>query len=415
MSEWFKITDGCQIEFQKSPHRYWPPEILRSNRLSIAGHLQSSWMLTGQGPMWMYAHAAAMVAAAGFRHNVRLAGSPGTSEDLTTSQCKLHRGPDAQCAVLEIQFGVGTQLADSAIETLMEAALANLQSSKIREMCITGRANGMAYAWAAARAVDNKIERLTCWTPADGLVVVYDKEATSIGERPEPPSWLLPYMKPPEYPVVVGVVGDPNCGKSVFSLALNHYRGVINCRGWRLDCDGASPTPDWYLSLNESNPDRAKEAREAVKLSWTPEMEDSIAERIKRLRQFFDVAIADLPGGNHKKTPPDRIPNHREVMMREVDVLVLIERTEQPTELAWRTALAPHRLADRIAIVLRSEDPKGLPRLDVWTDSDGTWRGVIRGLDRKKKPDELVNAFQTGFERLWPVLLRHGRKGGVGQ
>lgn len=362
----------------------------------------------------MYAHASAVLAAAGLEGQVRLAGSLGTSEDLTSSRCKLHHDPDTPRAVLEIEFGVGIQLTEAAINKLMEPALKELESSGIEELCITGRANGKAYALAARKAVENKIATLTCWTPADGLVVVHSKDTTLLGQRLEPPLWMLPYIKPPEYSVIVGIIGDPNCGKSVFSLALNHYRSLINCRGWRLDCDGASPTPDWYLALYQLDPSRARTARDAVKIPWSKEMEDYIAERIKRLRQFFDVAIVDLPGGNHRVSPPQRVPNHREVMIREVDILILIERVDQPTELAWRAALAPHRLDNRIGIVLRSKHPKDYPQLEVWKDSDGTWRGIIQGLDRQKKPDELVSAFERGFERLWPVLLRHGRRSGVG-
>lgn len=414
MSEWFRFTEGRTIEFQKAPHRYWPPEIIGVYRLPIEALRQREVTLTGQGPMWMYAHTAATVTAAGSKVHVQLAGSPGTSEDLKTSRCELHRrDTDAQCAVFEIQFGVGTQLTEAAIKKLMKPALQELESIELQELCITGRANGQAYAMVAQKAIEKQISRLTCWTPTDGMVVVYDKFGESLGERVEPPSWLRLDIHPPEFPVVVGIIGDPNSGKSVFSLALNHYRGSINCRGWRLDCDGASPTPDWYLSLRESNPEHARQAREAVKLSWTPEMEDHIAERIRRLREFFDVAIADLPGGNHRVIPPQRVPPHREVMIREVDVLILIERSDRPTELAWKTALAPHRLDDRIAIVLRSDAPQSDPSLEVWTDSDGIWRGIIRGLDRQKKPDALVRAFQSGFERLWPVLLRHGRMGKV--
>ncbi len=216
-------------------------------------------------------------------------------------------------------------------------------------------------------------------------------------------------MHPGASPVVVGIIGDPNCGKSVFSLALNHYRGTIGCRGWRLDGDGASPTPDWYLSSQAATPQAVDNARENIKRAWSEDMENRIAERIRRLRLFFEVAIADLPGGDHRQTPPRRVPPHREVMMREVDVFVLIQRADKPSESAWREALAPHGLDGRIAVVLCSQAPEGPPALEVSTDRDGTWRGAIRGLDRKKKPEELVSAFRSGFDTLWPVLLRHSR------
>jgi hypothetical protein len=408
MSKWFTLKDGREIHFNTSTHRYWPPDILQSEPIRLSRSPDGHWTITGKGAMWMYAHAAAMVAAAGCQPHVRLAGPPGTSHDLTTSTCKLHRIPESNCAVFEIQFRVGTQLADDAIDQLMRSELTTLEGSGIAELCITGRGNARAYASAAARGVESHVGRIMCWTPADGLVVVYDQQQVGLGTQLQPPPWLQSYIQPPENPVVVGIIGDPNCGKSVFSLVLNHYCGMNNCRGWRLDCDGASPTPDWYLSLKAQAEEEAEKARQ--KLAWTPDMENRIAEKIRRLREFFDVAIADLPGGDHKKAPPERVPVHRDVMMREVDVFVLIERDEQPSEAAWRAALHQYGLDDRIAVVLRSQHPSGTAGLDASPDPHGTWRGIVRGLDRGKMPDELLEGLQSGLDTLWPVLLQHGRR-----
>ncbi|MEZ6141692.1 MAG: hypothetical protein R3B84_14060 [Zavarzinella sp.] len=415
MSDWYTITEGNQIEFQKSKDRYWAPETIRINPLSIQSYPATDWIITGWGPMWMYAHAAATLAAANCKSQVRLGGTTGTSENLANSRCRFHPTCDPRCAVFEMDFAQEAHLTDAAIERLMDPALSELCRYKVDKLCITGRANGKAYAAVAAKAVENQVRIIQCLTPADGQVIVYDADGSSLGERPEPESWLTPYLTAPKSTLIVGIIGDPNCGKSVFSLALNHYRGAIKCQGWRLDCDGASPTPDWYLSLSEKDPAQAKSAREAVKLSWTSDMEDLIAEKIIRLRQFFAVAIADLPGGNHTKTPPERVPNHREVMMREVDVFILIERANESSELAWRTALAPHRLDHRIRVVLSSVDPNGTPSLEVCEDHKGIWRGIIRGLDRAKKPDELVPVFQNGLNQIWPALLRHSRSDGAGQ
>ncbi|GIW83344.1 MAG: hypothetical protein KatS3mg105_5151 [Gemmatales bacterium] len=47
--------------------------------------------------------------------------------------------------------------------------------------------------------------------------------------------------------ILLGIVGDPNCGKSVLSRLLDTYRAIRRERGWLLDCDAAAPTPRWYF------------------------------------------------------------------------------------------------------------------------------------------------------------------------
>lgn len=410
VTAWYTCThapDAVTIEFQPSPNRYWPPEIIRTQPIQVASLTERQVIVTGAGAVWMYAHAAAMAQSAKAATQVRLAGS-GEALELEGSSCELLT--DGDSSVLKIHLRSNPRLAEAAIRELLAPHLRELAKRVPKHLCVTGQANGLAYALAAEQAIHGGVERLICWTPVDGLVVVFDRSGSQLGERLEPPPWLERVVKRPAYPVIVGVTGDPNGGKSVFSLALNHYRGQIGCSGWRLDCDGASPTTQWYLSWSQVDWKQAQAAREAHKRTWSPEMEVAIAHQLRRLRRFFDVTIADLPGGNHKIVPASRVPGHREVIFREVDVLILIERADTPTELAWRDALRPHQLDDRIAVVLRSSNPNGNPRLEVWQDASGLWRGVVEGLDRSQQPDSLAAAFRGGLERLWPVILQHGRK-----
>ncbi|MCS7270481.1 MAG: hypothetical protein NZ703_05295 [Gemmataceae bacterium] len=412
MQPWYRLDNNeGKIEFQPHEHRYWPPEIIRACPLRLMGHSPRRWIITGPGAMWMYAHVAAILTKEGYDWTTQLAGAPGTSNNLDGCKGILKPVPEKGSAVLEMHLTTNERLTDNAIAELLTPTLEQLRHSAsggICELCLTGQANGYAYALAASAAVQGRVKKISCWTPADGLVVVYDESGQQTGERLEPPDWLFKLVSRPRTPVVVGVLGDPNCGKSVFSLALNHFRSRFKgreCIGWRLDCDGAAPTTDWYLSLLSEDQGQAKRKREAIKLSWTEEMENQIAARVRRLRDFFDVGIADLPGGNHRVRPPQRVPPHREVILREVDTFILIERIDCPSEQAWRAALEPHQLADRIKVVLTSTDPDGPPCLHVWRDGEGIWRGEITGLDRNKRPDELVNGYRVGMESLWTALV----------
>jgi hypothetical protein len=240
-------------------------------------------------------------------------------------------------------------------------------------------------------------------------LVVVATDDRRFGSASELPQWLADAMPSPKAPVVIGVVGDPNHGKSVFSAALDRYRTSKNQDGWILDCDGQAPTPHWYLSMLEQNNPEAIQLREQSKRPWTSEMEERIAKQICMGRRIFEILIADLPGGNHKASPPQRVPPGRERIFNEVDALILLENIDGQREAAWREALLRHGLDGRIAAVLTSRDPQVAPALSVRQNGD-LWRGAIEGLDRNRPDGELDEAFRAGLDQLWPALLDFARR-----
>jgi hypothetical protein len=413
---WYRIETGAEevrIEFHPSGHRYWPPEVLRWQPLPAQECRGRRVVVTGNGAVWMYAHAAALLRAAGAAEVVICSGAaPGTSPNLEGSVCALRRSDSSGGqALLSVELRKDPPLADAAIEQLLRQPLDELETLRLHELCITGRAGVRVYAQAAGRAVAAGIDRITCWTPVDGLVLVFDRVGGHTGERLTPPGWLEALLPAPEESVIIGVTGDPNVGKSVFSSALDHYRWQVRCAGWRFDCDGQSPTPPWYLSRLREQPEAALLAREASKRPWTPEMEAEIAGRLGRLRRCFPVVIADLPGGHHKITSPMRIPPGRERVFRPVDALILLDKLDKDgsTEAAWRDALRSHGLECRLVAVLRSRNPEGAPRLEL--DSQGDlWRGAVQGLKRGSSPEDLATAFGGALGQLWPALLARGGK-----
>ncbi len=404
MSEWFRINSET-IQFQKSAVRYWHPEIISSQPLMLPPTSSQKWTLTGPGAMWMYAYAAALIAEAGHQYAVRLQGQIETKDDPSLGQCELYIDETSHSAVLKIDLQ-GVKLTEQAIIHLLDRQLNRIPANKFCELYISGQANGVAYAYAAYQAVQKGVSLICCMSSSDGLVVTYDRTQKLLGNRPEIPDWIKPHLlRKSAHPKIIGIIGDPNSGKSVFSLALNHDRGQRGYLGWRLDCDGASPTPDWYLALNKNDPEYAQRIRRENKVEWSPELEDRIAAKMRRLREFFDVAIADLPGGKHTSDATERIPPHREVIMKEVDAFILIERSDRPSEIFWREALAAHQLEHRLVAVLKSSDPKGPPDLKIDAISQGFIRGTIQGLDRSKTPTELVLGYSKGFDDLWKILL----------
>ena len=204
--------------------------------------------------------------------------------------------------------------------------------------------------------------------------------------------------------VVVGVIGDPNSGKSVFSRAF--YMAVRSTmpkwfQPWIYDCDLASPTPDWYCeAIMKAQPeavDGYKALRDEQKVKWNPDMEARCASDLGVLRTNLDLVIADLPGGRHPKEgepyfEPKRIPDDsRASMFRQCDAFILICRKDKHDEIlkGWIDAFDKYGLQDRIMAVLDSSDPESdFSIAPLSTDANGVLMGDVRGLDRKHSAGE---------------------------
>lgn len=207
--------------------------------------------------------------------------------------------------------------------------------------------------------------------------------------------------------LVIGVLGDPNSGKSIFSRALASciYNVLPSWSSpWLCDCDAAAPTQDWYLrGMRSSDPELQKAARlsrENAKSKWTSEAERLMAQKLAVLRQNQDFVIADMPGGMHPK-PGDtftaqRIPKggHREDMMRECDVFIVIHQHAKPEAYsAWVAELQEHGLAERIIAKIASKDhtrPFAITPLE--RDPQGLFQCAMDGLDRSNSIEDLARA-----------------------
>lgn len=413
MCDWYRLgrtdTEVC-LHFVPSENRFWPPRVMRDYPLPQSEVRGLRVTLTGPGAVWMYAHAAATFRAAGAQDIcVRTPAKPGSSEDLSGSESLLILAGEDQNrgALLRIWLKPSPPLSPSAIHRLLTPRLEELSRLRPHELVMSGRATVDVYAQIAKNAIDSGIRRIACWSARDGLIVVYDSDRGQLGCQIARPDWLVRAMPRPVWPVIIGVTGDPNLGKSIFCNVLDSYMLRIGCDGWRLDCDGQSPTPSWYFSL--VGDEAAKILREEYKRSWTAEMEEIIVDQLRRSRELFSVLIADLPGGNHKVTPPQRIPPGRERMFAELDAIILLDHQKASSEAAWREALQPYGLDRRIAAVLTSRDPQGAPSLSVKKDGM-LWRGEVTGLDRLAPLTELESAFRVGLDELWQPLLDFARR-----
>lgn len=205
--------------------------------------------------------------------------------------------------------------------------------------------------------------------------------------------------------VVVGVIGDPNSGKSVFSRAF--YMALRETtpawfQSWIYDCDLASPTPDWYCeALIKAQPEAIegyKAIRNEQKVKWNSDMEMRCANDLGILRTNLDLVIADLPGGRHpdeekgESFEPERISGEsRANMFRQCDAFVLICRKDKHDTIlkGWFDALDKFGLQNRVVAVLDSSEPEADFYISpLEPDADGILRGDIRGLDREHPAGE---------------------------
>lgn len=197
---------------------------------------------------------------------------------------------------------------------------------------------------------------------------------------------------------VIGVVGDPNSGKSVFSNALYQSGLFAGEKIWFYDCDYSAPTPPWYLAtLKSKSREFADRLRRAIKKSWEPGAESQVALNVKKVQRHLDWLIADLPGGNFALMPPQRIPQGREILMNAIDYFVVLARKDLESDKYWQEALSSHGLDKRIILTLYSENPDCPPSLR--RDKEGAWH--ISGM-RRENSDDISDSLK---KELWNLIL----------
>lgn len=214
--------------------------------------------------------------------------------------------------------------------------------------------------------------------------------------------------------VVVGIIGDPNSGKSVFSRAF--YMSLRSSmprwfQSWIYDCDLASPTPDWYctalVNADSKSVEDYKALRDSQKVTWNENLEKHCADDLGILRTNLDLVIADLPGGRHKDDNgqpllhPVRIGREaRANMFRQCDAFILLCRKDRHDEIlkGWVDALTEFGLEDRLMAVLDSAEPNAdFSVSPLVTDADGILCGEIHGLNREHPAGE------TGQNLIGPI------------
>ena len=218
--------------------------------------------------------------------------------------------------------------------------------------------------------------------------------------------------------IILGVLGDPHSGKSVFSINLsNCFRKYcpVGYGTWLYDCDMASPTPDWYYSVmssgDEADRRRVTEMRDKNKEEWDKEKEDEVAQILKLNRKKTNLLIADMPGGKFSKGEesftPDRIPNNTYKMMEQCDYFVILCRKDKPNVFDdWKEALRKYNLDKRVIARFITDSPESEVRISALSkDEHGIFTCEIQGLDRIKKENQIIPAMKESLGELIEFLI----------
>ncbi len=402
---WWALRDSAgvtAVEFQSHPARFWPPDVLRSNPIDGASIRGRDVVLEGKGALWMYAYAAERCARLGARsiavYQPQLPGSPVPIFPLRDDGPGDGRPESTWCHVEDLGDGVALVAMRPPAhqgywgpEILADLRGLSRRIEGRRAICLTGgAANWMCAAWAA-RAVELGIPEILYFGPSDGLIVLLSPEGDTGFCSMPPEGWAAALgFGGGGDGVALGAVGNPNCGKSVFCNALQRAIAAGGkMRSWKLDCDAASPTPSWYMyARRDGRRTEVDRIRRPQKLPWSHEMEDRVAEKLRNCKRYLQLVLADLPGGDMRADPPQPIPPHREVILREVDGFIVMKRPrgeghDPAGENLWQRALEGHGLGERIVAVIESSDPQAAPSLEV-TRQGPIWRGRAKGLDRER-------------------------------
>lgn len=351
--------------------------------------LDKVWKFGGRAPVWAYGLLAFTAVKSGA--TLSAVSNPAT-EDLELSD-KPSLGGNSSAKWYEIEHQAGHQRAFLHFLECPEGnwEVDSLRSSQlmvpkgVNSILISGRASVWMYTWIAIKAASLGLheigfeiptEPFQYWVTADGHYRCEEKR----GNRSTAPG------------IVIGIIGDPNSGKSVLAKCLQALlRRRIN-DAWVFDSDFASPTPDWYIRMVSTGAEEGTQLRKDLKRQWSQELHDAVKNRLVELKKSLSLTIADFPGGLHTgEGPPQRIPRGREKILKEADAFILIGRSDKMESFKeWRTDLEAHGLSGRIVGEIISHKPED-KKIDLrlkW--EGGQLKGEAYNLDRGSLQQKLL-------------------------
>lgn len=311
----------------------------------LAGLIDTSRpvIVSGRGPLWVYgvlAHNLHYVPVLAVWEPRRRAGvivagrDVGKGVDLSGDIVDVELGGDGRPALATaavqdkaiLHFEV---VGGKFIEPGSMAALGYPEVPSDRPLVI----EGPMPVWMAARLVTeyaHKVPAVAIYDPRlkGGVVVATHTEKFKVGDVIEVRPEEIQAASKIRSTTVIGILGDPNSGKSVFLHLLNEElrrRGVLTLTQ---EADLTAPTQEWSLHAEDVRRELKKLMSPEERLAW-------VIESLKGAKESrgVDVVLADIGGGR-----PDlgqRVTRENLAILRYVDGVVIVSRNESGQLLAW--------------------------------------------------------------------------------
>ena len=192
---------------------------------------------------------------------------------------------------------------------------------------------------------------------------------------------------------VIGILGDPNTGKSVFTYLLFKEMVKEGYSVFRQEGDPSAPTGPWYLeSLRH-------DLRKKTKSSWDEKKVEWVRDSLKNLRKVFDYVLVDLGGG---VPPKERVTRELREILESVDEVILLcpAGREKKCFISWERELkekAPH-----VKVILKCTSDLYAERSEFDPETN---KCVLVGLDRRlatNPPEHLTEAIHKIKQTLFP-------------
>jgi len=309
----------------------------------LAGLIDTSKpvIVSGRGPQWVYAvlahnlHYVAALAVWEPRLRVGVVASgrdEGKGVDLSGNIADVELGGDGRPtlavaeaqdkAILHFEVVGGKFIEPSSMATL---SYPDVPSDKLLVV------EGPMPVWAVAMLVAkyaHKVPAIAVYDPRlkGGVVAVTHTEKFKVGDVVEVKPEEIQAASKVRSTIVIGVLGDPNSGKSVFLHLLNEElrkRGVLTLTQ---EADLTAPTQEWSLHAEDVRRELKKLMNPEERLAWVIE-----SLRGAKESRSVDVVLADIGGGR----PGQRLTRENLAILRHVDGVIIVSRNEEGQLLAW--------------------------------------------------------------------------------
>ena len=389
-----KFAETCLLEINLNNVRL---NIENGNNIQIPSEILKqvpgqTITISGRAPLWLYMYTALQLHLAGTKGILLKQAQESAVNIVPVAKSKCS---DEQFAVIstfektlicEYLCTRNKKISPADLSDCLDALPE--KEEKYDTLVLSGKMPIWLAGAAAVDAYKKGWRNIECFVPQEGCTVAITPAIHSGGK--------LPQLKSPG--IIIGIIGDPNSGKSVFSELLEQSGNFAGERLWRFDCDYAAPTPNWYLDmLKQGKKEEGKELRLSYKRKWIPGAEEELVSDLNNMRKYIPIIIADLPGGLHKDGISQRIPPGREVLLKSVDCFIIVAKKDSlDTGVAWQHELNTIGKANNIVLTVYSGDYKS-PTTSL-TFRDGYWR--TNGLSRDAKPASVEIKKQ-----LWQLVM----------